>query len=76
MTVDRIRLGEYAVHSCIDYGCYSVRPGHCVFDGGDVVGLFRRTEHTDSLTLSIPVYFRGPPTLLKGFASRAQIFWE
>ena len=75
-TVDRIRLREYAIHPCIGCGYCSAHPGHCVFDGDDVADLFRRMEHADSLILNIPVYFYGPPALLKGFIDRAQIFWE
>ena len=66
-TVDRIRLREYAIHPCIGCGYCSAHPGHCVFDGDDVADLFRRMEHADSLILNIPVYFYGPPALLKGF---------
>ena len=73
-TVDRIRLREYAIHPCIGCGYCSAHPGHCVFDGDDVADLFRRMEHADSLILNIPVYFYGPPALLKGFIDRAQIF--
>ncbi|MFR1533513.1 MAG: flavodoxin family protein [Bilophila wadsworthia] len=75
-TMDRIRLREYAIHPCIGCGYCSAHPGHCVFDGDDVADLFRRMEHADSLILNIPVYFYGPPALLKGFIDRAQIFWE
>ena len=75
-TVDRIRLREYAIHPCIGCGYCSAHPGHCVFDGDDVADLFRRMEHADSLIQNIPVYFNGPPALLKGFNDRAQIFWE
>lgn len=74
--VDRISLREYAIHPCIGCGYCSAHPGHCVFDGDDVADLFRRMEHADSLILNIPVYFYGPPALLKGFIDRAQIFWE
>ncbi|MFR4118698.1 MAG: flavodoxin family protein [Bilophila wadsworthia] len=74
--MDRIRLREYAIHPCIGCGYCSAHPGHCVFDGDDVADLFRRMEHADSLILNIPVYFYGPPALLKGFIDRAQIFWE
>ena len=63
-------------HRCIGCGYCSAHPGHCVFDGDDVADLFRRMEHADSLILNIPVYFYGPPALLKGFIDRAQIFWE
>ena len=75
-TVDRICLREYAIHPCIGCGYCSAHPGHCAFDGDDVADLFRRMGHADSLILSIPVYFYGPPALLKGFIDRAQIFWE
>ena len=75
-TVDRICLREYALHPCIGCGYCSAHPGHCFFDGDDVADLFRRMGHADSLILSIPVYFYGPPALLKGFIDRAQIFWE
>ena len=64
------------LHGCIGCGYCSAHPGHCVFDGDDVADLFRRMEHADSLILNIPVYFYGPPALLKGFIDRAQIFWE
>ena len=75
-TVDRICLREYALHPCIGCGYCSAHPGHCFFDGDDVADLFRRMGHADSLILSIPGYFYGPPALLKGFIDRAQIFWE
>lgn len=74
--VDRIRLRECAIHPCIGCGHCSAHPGRCVFDGDDVAELFRRVQRADSLVLSVPVYFYGPPALLKGFIDRAQIFWE
>lgn len=75
-TVDRIHLREYAIHPCIGCGYCSAHPGHCVFDRDDVADLFRRLDRADSLILNVPVYFYGPPALLKGFIDRAQIFWE
>lgn len=75
-TVDRIRLRECAIHPCIGCGYCSEHPGRCVFDGDDGAGLFRRIERADSLILNVPVYFYGPPALLKGFIDRAQVFWE
>ena len=74
--VDRISLRDYTIHPCIGCGYCSSHPGRCAFDGDGAAGLFRRMERADSLILSIPVYFYGPPAQLKGFIDRAQIFWE
>lgn len=73
--VDTVRLREYTIRPCIGCGYCSAHPGHCVFDTDDVPALFHRLHCADSLIVCLPVYFYGPPALLKGFIDRAQRFW-
>ena len=75
VSVDAVRLHEQRIRPCVGCGHCTTHPGHCVFDGDDATLLFRRMDRADSLILTLPVYFYGPPALLKGFIDRAQIFW-
>ncbi len=74
-SLDAVTLREHAIRPCTGCGHCTTHPGHCVLDGDDVPGLFRRLHRADTLILCLPVYFYGPPALLKGFIDRAQRFW-
>ena len=74
-SVELIHLRDHAVHPCTGCGHCSAHPGHCVFEHDDAPALFDRIRLADRLVLVLPVYFYGPPALLKGFIDRAQLFW-
>ena len=75
VVVDHIRLRDWKVHPCIGCGHCVAHSGACIFDGDGAQELFRRIGRSDVLLLTVPVYFYGPPALLKGFIDRAQALW-
>lgn len=72
--VETIRLRDHDVRPCIGCGSCSDHPGTCVFRD-DAARLFQRIDAADTLVIAAPVYFYGPPALLKGFIDRAQSLW-
>ena len=75
---DIIFLRDHVIRPCTGCGFCTTHPDSCILDGnGDEArNLLRSISGNDLTVFAIPVYFYGPPALLKGLVDRAQRYWS
>ncbi|MEG2005049.1 MAG: flavodoxin family protein [Bilophila sp.] len=74
---ETLAVRDYRVQPCTACNHCARHPGICPLDANDDAGtLFERLLQADTLFFVIPVYFYGPPALMKSFIDRAQKFWN
>lgn len=73
-SIRRAYLYDMEIRPCTACGhCSAI--SECVFDD-DMAPLYAELDKADLLSISMPLYFSGPPGPLKLFIDRTQVLWE
>jgi len=74
VTVDRIRVYDLDILPCTACGFCREEFG-CIHDD-DMTRLYGTIAESAIVSVSMPLYFSSPPSPLKAFIDRCQVFWE
>ena len=70
LETELVRLGDHRIEHCAGCrGCMEL--GRCVIQGDDFDRLWEKLEAADGLVVGAPVYWFGPPGVMKDFIDRA-----
>lgn len=72
-TIEKVVLRMLDIQPCTSCdGCG--RTGRCVFED-DMTSLYEKLSDYERIVCAFPVYFLGPPAIMKAFIDRVQALW-
>jgi len=71
--IERVYLRDLNILPCTDCGGCD-RTGVCIL-GDDMVGLYDKLLRYGRIVMAFPVFFLGPPSIVKAFIDRVQALW-
>ncbi len=74
VSFDRLRVYDLDIRPCTACGFCRGEFG-CIHDD-DMARLYGRIAESAVVSVSMPLYFSSPPSPLKAFIDRCQVFWE
>lgn len=74
VVADFIRIADQDIKPCL--GCrYCMKNGDCVIHNDEFQGLFDKLIHASVVILGAPVYWYGPPGMMKHFIDRTHAYY-